>query len=213
MTLKERNPASSTLLYQRAMDRRAASLIVFVGKDHPQGMAQSVCRFDVRVFFKQYRSPLLLPVGPFVGRLEQEITRAYKQFLAGVSIGIAVRDILLTVLSGFLHLIISLLHGIPTVFDAQLLYGITSQFLDMEAVDDPAGFRNAVRTILRMESDKSSVTSSTALRCSSSIRCRTAITSSAFVPATSATKDCSACGPHGWLHKRTAHHWIARIRR
>ena len=101
------------------------------GKDHPQGMAQSVCRFDVRVFFKQYRSPLLLPVGPFVGRLEQEITRAYKQFLAGVSIGIAVRDILLTVLSGFLHLIVSLLHGIPTVFDAQLLYGITSQFLDI----------------------------------------------------------------------------------
>lgn len=32
MTLKERNPASSTLLYQRAMDRRAASLIVFLAK-------------------------------------------------------------------------------------------------------------------------------------------------------------------------------------
>ena len=86
MTLKERNPASSTLLYQRAMDRRQILDCVF-GKDHPQEMAQSVCRFDVRAFFKQYRSPLLLPVGPFVGRLEQEITRAYKQFLAGVSIG------------------------------------------------------------------------------------------------------------------------------
>ena len=83
MTLKERNPASSTLLYQRAMDRRAASFDCVFGKDHPQGMAQSVCRFDVRVFFKQYRSPLLLPVGPFVGRLEQEITRAYKQFPCG----------------------------------------------------------------------------------------------------------------------------------
>ena len=52
-------------------------------------------------------------------------------------------------------------------------------------------FGNAVRAILRMESDKSSVTSSTALRRSSSIRCRTAITSSAFVPATTATKDYS----------------------
>ena len=77
-------------------------------------------------------------------------------------------------------------------------------FLDMEAVDDPVALGNAVRTILRMESDKSSVTSSTALRCSSSIRCRTAITSSAFVPATTATKDCSACGPHGWLQTCTA---------
>ncbi len=44
------------------------------GKDHPQGMAQSVCRLDVRVFLKQYRGPLLLPVGPFVGGLEQEVT-------------------------------------------------------------------------------------------------------------------------------------------
>ena len=30
MTLKEENPASSTLLYQRAMARRAASLIAFL---------------------------------------------------------------------------------------------------------------------------------------------------------------------------------------
>ena len=39
------------------------------GKDHLQGMAQSVCRLDVRVFLKQYRSPLFLPAGPFVGGL------------------------------------------------------------------------------------------------------------------------------------------------
>ena len=102
-------------------------------------MAQSVCRLDVWVFFKQNRSPLLLSVCPFVGRLEQQVSGAYKQLLACVSIGIAVRDVLLAVLSGFLHFIVSLLYGIPTVFDAQLLYGIASQSLDVEAVDDTAG--------------------------------------------------------------------------
>ena len=50
-------------------------------------------------------------------------------------------------------------------------------------------FGNAVRTIPRMESDRSSVTSSTALRRSSPIRRRTVITSSTFVPATTATRD------------------------
>lgn len=49
----------------------------------------------------------------------------------------------------------------------------------MEAVDDATALENADRTILRMESDKSSVTSSTVLRRPSSIRCRTTITSSA----------------------------------
>ena len=141
MTLKERNPASSTLLYQRAMDRRAASLIVFLAKVIRREWHSPYAVLMSGYSSIQYRGPLPLPVGPFVGRLEQEITRAYKQFLSGVSIGIAVRDILLAVLSGFLHFIVGLLHGIPTVFDAQLLYGITSQFLDMEAVDDPAGFR------------------------------------------------------------------------
>ncbi len=176
-------------------------------------MAQSVCRFDVRVFFKQYRSPLLLPVGPFVGRLEQEITRAYKQFLAGVSIGIAVRDILLTVLSGFLHLIISLLHGIPTVFDAQLLYGITSQFLDMEAVDDPAGFRecrthdlaHGVRQVKRDLLDSIAMLLVNPLQDSDYVL--------RFCTCNDGNQGLLPRGPHGWLQTCTAHHWIARIRR
>lgn len=104
-------------------------------------MAQSVCRLDVRVFFKQYRGSLLLPVGPFVCGLEQQVTRAYEQFLAGVAIGKSVRIIFLALLSGLLYLIVSLLYGLPTVLDTQFLHGIASQFLDMEAVDDTACFR------------------------------------------------------------------------
>ena len=214
MTLKERNPASSTLLYQSCHGQACGILDCVLAK-----IIRREWHSPYAVLMSGYSSNSIAALCfclsvHFSADLKQEITRAYKQFLAGVSIGIAVRDILLTVLSGFLHLIVSLLHGIPTVFDAQLLYGITSQFLDMEAVDGPAGFRNAVRTILRMESDKSSVTSSTALRCSSSIRCRTAITSSAFVPATTGNQGLlPRAGPHGWLQTCTAHHWIARIRR
>lgn len=50
---------------------------------------------------------------------------------------------------------------------------------------------NAVRTIFRMESDKSRVISSTARRFSSSIRRSASITSSDFVPATTAIRDFS----------------------
>ena len=149
-------------------------------------MAQSVCRLDVRVFLKQYRGPQLLPVCPSVGGLEQEVTRAYKQFLTGVPIGKSVRDILLALLPGFLSCMASqrcLTRNSCTA--SQASFWIWKRSMTRLA------FGNAVRTILRMESDKSSVTSSTALRRSSSIRFRTAITSSAFVPATTATKDCS----------------------
>ena len=52
-------------------------------------------------------------------------------------------------------------------------------------------FGNAERTIFRMESDKSRVTSSTAKRFSSLIHLSTPITSSDFVPATTATRDLS----------------------
>ena len=72
--------------------------------------------------------------------------------------------------------------------------------------------RNAVRTILRMESDKSSVTSSTALRCSSSIvagqRLRPPL-----LPATTAAKLLPRADLTVGYKRVAAHHWMARIRR
>lgn len=44
---------------------------------------------------------------------------------------IAVRDMLNAVLSDLLHFVVSLLYGIPTVFNAPPLHGIASPFLDM----------------------------------------------------------------------------------
>ena len=162
------------------MDRRAASLTVFLAKiirrewpnpyavlmsgysSHPQGMAQSVCRLDVRVFLKQYRGPLLLPVGPFVCGLEQEVTRAYKQFLTGVPLGN---------LYGIYSLPFCLASSISSLAScmasqrcltrnsctaSQASFWIWKRSMTRLALG------NAVRTILRMESDKSSVTSSTA---------------------------------------------------
>lgn len=52
-----------------------------LGKNNLQGKAQAVCRLAVRAFPKQYHNHLLLPVGPLVGRLEQEVKRAHKQAL------------------------------------------------------------------------------------------------------------------------------------
>ena len=50
---------------------------------------------------------------------------------------------------------------------------------------------NTAHTIFRIESDKSSVTSFRAYRCSSSIICNTEIASSDFVTETTVTRDCS----------------------
>ena len=50
---------------------------------------------------------------------------------------------------------------------------------------------NTAHTIFRIESDKSSVTSFRAYRCSSSIICNTKIASSDFVPETTVMRDCS----------------------
>lgn len=154
-------------------------------------MAQSVCRLDVRVFFKQYRGSLLLPVGPFICGLEQQVTRAYEQFLAGVAIGKSVRIIFLALLSGPSISSLACCMASQRCLTRSSCTASQASFWIWKWSMTRLAFGNAVRAILRMESDKSSVTSLTALRRSSSIRCRTAITSSAFVPATTATKDCS----------------------
>ena len=95
-------------------------------------MAQSVCHLEVRAFFKQYCSLLLLSVGPFVGGLEKQVTQVYEQFLEGIPIWIPARGIFLAVSFCLLHFIVSLLYGIPTVPEARLLHGIAGRFPDMD---------------------------------------------------------------------------------
>ncbi len=125
-------------------------------------MAQPVCLLDVRIFLEEDGGALLLSDSPFVSRFEQQIPRAYKQLLAGVAVWVSERFIIPAVQFGFLNFIVGLLNGIPAVFYTKLLYRVTSKLLDMESVDDTIGHWEAARTILRMESDKSRVTSSTA---------------------------------------------------
>src|SRR5574344_1522715 len=103
-------------------------------------MTKAIGCFYVRIFFKEYCRTLFLSVCPFFGRFKKQIARAYQQFLACVAIWIPEWYIILSTQLCFLHLIVCLLDGIPTMLDAQFLNGVTSQFLNMESVNNTAGF-------------------------------------------------------------------------
>lgn len=110
-----------------------------LGKYHPQGLAESVCSLYIRILLKQYCSPLLLPVSPLPDRLEQEVSRAYEQFLTGISVGITERQVILSIELRLLHFIVRLLKSIPTVLDPKFLHGFTCQFLNVEPIYDTTG--------------------------------------------------------------------------
>ena len=176
-------------------------------------MAQAVCLFDVRVLVEQYRGPLLLPLGPFVGRLEQQVARAGQQLLACIAVWVAVRGIRLAAKPCLLHLVVGLLYRVPTVLDAQLLHGIAGQFLDMETVDDaaclgerrPDNLAHGIRQVERDLLDGVAALLANPLQDGNDIL-------PPLYPRRRQPRTAPAYVPHGWSRTCIAPHWRARTR-
>lgn len=124
-------------------------------------MTETICLFYVGILIKKNACPLLLPFCPLVCRLEQQVPGSYQQFLASVSICITEWFVGHSCKFGFFHFIVCLLDSIPRCFTRISCTASHANFCMWKRPITLDALGNVVRTILRMESDRSSVTSVT----------------------------------------------------